>query len=151
MDDPPRVGRGDAPGDLLDELDGAHPVGRALGEEFLERRPLDELHDQVELAVLLARVVDRHRIRVGDLRRRLRLAPEALAGDLGERPGVPEDLERHLPPELRVPRPEDLRRRPLPERPPHLVPGHTRFMAAPRRKTQKIADLVSSEVNRFSS
>src|SRR5204863_465127 len=75
--------------------DGSTRPGAALGERLRQRAPGEELHGEVELAVVgLAVVVDADGVRVLDLRGRLHLAIEAPGGVgvLGD--GGVDDLER---------------------------------------------------------
>ncbi len=85
---------GDGARDRLDERRGSPRLERPLVEEVLERLPLDELHGEPGDAVLGARVVDAHDVRVVDPRERLRLALEALEELAVARERRLEDLER---------------------------------------------------------
>ena len=75
--------------DLLDHLDGAGGLQRAFPlQQLPEVRPLDEPHRHVEQALLLARMANRHDVRVIQRRRQPRLAAEPLTesvvlGELG--------------------------------------------------------------------
>ena len=81
VDDLLRVGEGEAVADLLHErelvverLDAA-----AAADQLLEVAALEQLHRHVDLALLLAEVVDGDDVRVVEAGRRLGLALEALA------------------------------------------------------------------------
>ncbi len=78
MDDVRLVRRGEAERGLVDDPQRLVLEERTLGEERLGRRPLDELHDEVEEAVLVAHVLRADEVRVVDLRREPRLANEPL-------------------------------------------------------------------------
>ena len=65
---------------------------RAAGEASREGLAVDELHRQAEASGQLDDVVDAHDVGVGDLARRLQLAPEALQA-LGGGVVVLEELE----------------------------------------------------------
>ena len=82
MDDAAQVRVRERVGDLAEEA--AHLVDRlarlAARGACARLPPVDERHDEVGDAVALADVVDRHDVRVRELRRRLRLAREARRG-----------------------------------------------------------------------
>jgi hypothetical protein len=121
------VARDEDVGGLHVAVDEAGRVGRVERRRHLRhdrRRPLRRqralvleqpvqvgarhvAHDQVELAVLLARPVHRHDVRVVDQRREPRLALEALAeGRVGRAVGG-DQLERNRAPEVELDRPVD--------------------------------------------
>ena len=80
MDEALRVRRVERVRDLCDDRERARRIERALrAQELAQVGALHEAHDEVEAAVELARVVDRHDVRVLERHRQLRLAREALA------------------------------------------------------------------------
>ena len=94
--------------DLDAEVDDACGVEPLLEVELVrERAAVHVLHDDVRVAVVLARVVDLDDVGVGESRREARLADEAVAEDgvIGQVAG--EHLDRHRPVELVVPRKVD--------------------------------------------
>ena len=94
--------------DLCDDRERARRIERALrAQELAKVGALHEAHDEVEAAVELARVVNRHDVRVLERHRELRLAREALAeafvrGELGGH-----QLQRHDTLEAKVARAVD--------------------------------------------
>ncbi len=98
VDEPARVGGVERPADLGQDLGGALGGHGALAlDHRAQVRALDVAHRDVELPVLLARLVERDHVRVLDLRRDLRLVLEPLAerrvgGQVGR-----DQLQRHLP------------------------------------------------------
>ncbi len=96
MDDAPFVGRRERLGDLRAEGGGLARRERPAGEALPQVLPLDDLHHEVRLPVLLADVVDRDDPGVVQSRRGAGLLDEA-----GEALGIPQDvlrqdLDRHL-------------------------------------------------------
>ena len=76
----PAVGGVERPRHLAQQVQ--RPLRRELAvalEDRLQVLPVDEAHREVELAVVLARLVDGDHVRVVDRRGELRLAQEALA------------------------------------------------------------------------
>ncbi len=108
MDDALLVRRGETPGNLERVVHGLLLGDRAGVELPAQRLAFQKLHDGVRDAVLVAEIVDRQDVLMGERRDRLRLALEP-----GERVGIGrdglrEDLDRDLPIELPIPRPVDL-------------------------------------------
>ena len=98
----------EAGADLDAEVDDARGVEPLLEVELVrERAAVHVLHDDVRVAVVLARVVDLDDVGVGEPRREARLADEAVSEDgvVGQVAG--EHLDRHRPLELVVPRKVD--------------------------------------------
>ena len=98
----------EAGADLDAEVDDARGVEPLLEVELVrERTAVHVLHDDVRVAVVLARVVDLDDVGVGEARREARLADEAVSEDrvVGQVAG--EHLDRHRPLELVVPRKVD--------------------------------------------
>ena len=79
-----------------------------LGDEAMEVGPVDELHDEVELAVLLVGVEPHHDVRVVKLGGRLHLAEEPVAGPAVGDPFGGDHLDRDDPIHHRVERLVDL-------------------------------------------
>ncbi len=93
MDEALRLRGREATRGLLHVADGAPPGERALAlEELAEVAALDELHDEVRSALLLAREEDRDDVLVRDPGRRARLAHEAPRRALV----LPEEGREHL-------------------------------------------------------
>ncbi len=111
VDDPRGVRGGQRARDP--DADQRHPLRRQralLGDDGLQRRPVDEIHHDVGPAlVVLADVVDGHDVGVHDLGRRQRLAPEALVEDAALVAPPLEQLDRDLALEHGVQRHEDRR------------------------------------------
>ena len=70
--EPARVRGVERVGDLAEQAERAPRVDAALAQQLGERRPVDELHRQVQAVLGLAGLVDGHDVRV--LERRLRAA-----------------------------------------------------------------------------
>jgi hypothetical protein len=94
---------GEATADLQEHAHDLPPRAGGLAEPAAQRGTLDELHRDVDATRVGAHVVDRHDVRVGDARERLRLTEQPLArrGALGELVGV-DELDRDLTIQLRV-------------------------------------------------
>ena len=115
VDDALLVRGGEAPGDLERVVHGLLLRNRAGVELAAQRLAFQKLHDGVGDAVLVAEVVDRQDVRMGERRDRLRLAlepgqrsPGSAATDCGQ------DLDRDVPIQLLVARPVHL---PIPPAP----------------------------------
>jgi hypothetical protein len=90
-----RVERG---GDLADDGHRAARLERALAADRVQEvGAVDEAHGDVELAVDLARLVDRDHVRVVDRGRQHRLALKALAELAVAREVLGDQLQRHRP------------------------------------------------------
>ena len=120
-------GLGDLLGDLQRLVDGNRPFVEAL----LEVLTLDELENEKRLAVCLLETVDRGDLRVVERREKMSLALEALKASSVFRNLSRQDLDRHVPPELRVGGAVDLPHPPGPEELEDLV----RAEALPRRQS----------------
>ena len=108
MDDPLPVRLVQRVGDLDAEAQRLRERQRALAEAIRERLALEELHDEVLRAVLVADVVKGADVRMRELRDRLRLALEPLA-DFGRgREMLRQNLDRDRALEPRVLRLVDL-------------------------------------------
>jgi hypothetical protein len=79
---------------LHEQGDGVGPAGRCIGDPPGERDAVEELHRHVELAPVLADIVDLDHVRVGDPGHHLGLLPEPLA--LRVRPAQVEELDGDL-------------------------------------------------------
>ncbi len=106
--DPLLVCRGEAPGDLNGVIDRLAARERAGAEALAQRLPLEKLGDDIRRAVDRADVVDGRDVGViqGPGRPRLLFEPPQPIRVLRQRLG--QDLDRHLSPEPRVPRPVHL-------------------------------------------
>ncbi len=103
VDQPLRVGRGQARGDLHPDAQQLLQLERAeLVDPLLERDPGDELHDQEGPAAPLADGMDRDDVRVADRRGRLRLAGEPPTRGRVGRPLRGQHLDRHVSVQRRV-------------------------------------------------
>ena len=95
MNEALRVRRVERVRDLRDDREPAPRLeSTLLAEQRAQVRSLDEPHHEVQLAVELARVVDRHRVRVLERHRELGLALEALSEALVEREVRRDQLQR---------------------------------------------------------
>ena len=108
-------------GDLDAEAERLRERQRALAEPVRERLALEQLHDEVLRAVLVADVVERADVRMRELRDRLRLPLEPLANLGGGRQMLRQHLDRDGALEPRVPRLVDLSHPPGAERRQDLV------------------------------
>ena len=107
MDEPFPV-NGVEPGrDLGDDAEHRRRWERAFVEEFRQADTVDVAGGEIRVAVCLARVQDRHEVRVRQPARDLSLTGEAAAVCLVRRELVPQDLERDDPPVGLVHRLED--------------------------------------------
>ena len=112
VDEAPRVGRGERPGDgRADARDLARRQRAAPAQDGREVLAVDQLHDDVRAARVLAVVVDGDDVRVAERRRRLGLLPEArrelrvaqvlgaqeLERDVATEPGVVRAVDRRHP------------------------------------------------------
>jgi hypothetical protein len=103
MDDPAAVCEADGAEDLARDLDRRRDGKGALGDDPVLQAPaLQVLHRDVVGTLGLAPVVDGDDVRVGQARRVLGLAPEALDELVVARVPLVQDLDRHAPPELLV-------------------------------------------------
>ena len=110
VDEPVLVREGEAAGDLERDLERAPDrQPPLLVQDLLERPPLDQLEDDELPALVLAAVDDGDDVRMRQLRHCARLAAEALDVLVVVRVVLVQDLERDLPLEQRVVRPEDAR------------------------------------------
>src|SRR3954447_9084905 len=78
-------------------------AGRGRGPALAQRLPALVRHDEVERTIDVARVVERHDVRVAEARRDLDLAEEALVAE-GGRQVAADDLDCDVPPVLFVAR-----------------------------------------------
>ncbi len=108
VDDSLLVRGGESGRDLFRELERLPCGHRSFAEEAPEIRSVDELASEVEDAVRLPHVEDRHEVRIRERRRRAHFALEAPPAVRVARKRLLQDLDRHLPPESRVPGPIDL-------------------------------------------
>ena len=89
--------------DLVDQVDRALGLERRLvGDDLLQRAPVEVLHRDVVRAVVLAAVVDGDDVLMLEPGRARRLAAEALDELLVLGEAAVEDLQRDLAPELEV-------------------------------------------------
>jgi hypothetical protein len=103
--DPARVRSVERVGDLDPELEDLRRRQRPLPDPLLQRPPLQVLHHQERLALVLADVVDGADVGVVERRGGHRLALEALARGLVVEQLLRQELERHRAVEPRVLRP----------------------------------------------
>ena len=108
MDDPLQVRAGQSVGDRRSDLDGLSPRKSGGREPVSQRLPFEQLRHDVEDALVRSEIMDGQDVRVRQRGDGLRLALEAR-----QRVGVlravgRQDLDRHLAPEPRVPRPVHL-------------------------------------------
>ena len=97
VDEPERVRRVERGGDLADERDRALGAQRALlPEQLAQVEPVDEAHDEVEHAVVLAHRERRDDVRLVERGGDLRLAQESLAEARVPRELGDQHLERDL-------------------------------------------------------
>ena len=108
VDEPGRVRRVEPGGDLGDDRrrDVRRQALLAL-EQRVQVGPAHPAHDQVEVPVRLAGLVDRHDVGVVDRRREARLALEALAEVAVGGVVRGDQLERHRAPEIQLRGPVD--------------------------------------------
>jgi GAF domain-containing protein len=124
VDDPVAVREAKGLEQLLGVADRRADRERAAGhDQLLEAAPLDHLHGDVVRALGLAAVVDGDDVRMGEARRRLRLAPEALDEEVVVRVAVVEDLDRDAAAELLVLGQVDVRHAPGAQLPEDPVPA----------------------------
>ena len=109
--------------DLAGDLPGFRRWQRTAPDDgVLEVFAIDQLHHEVEPAILLPHVVHIHDIAVGDRGRGSRLALEALDIGLVLLAIAPQDLDRHLAIEATIAGAPGDRRRPRPDCLDQLVP-----------------------------
>ncbi len=103
MNDAQRVRLGQGIGHLAHQLDGAHRRHWSVGlQGFQQAATVDVFENQIEVAVLLAGIVDGHHVGMMKLADRARLV-EQHGVELGVGIGKMQGLDRHLALQLRVP------------------------------------------------
>ena len=108
MDDPLAVRRGETPGNLQRVVHSLLLGDRTGVELPAQRVPLEKLHHGVGDAVLVPEIVNRQDVWMRQRSDRFRLALEAGQGVGISCNGLREDLDRHVPIQLAIPRAVDL-------------------------------------------
>jgi hypothetical protein len=109
------MGKGDREAELMEEVEQAKTAERfrdgrvtasECGDDVLEALAIDAAHDERDLVVYAAKLVDRDDAGVLELTRDLGLLQETNAVEVAER-RLSQDLHRHRPAEVQVPSSQD--------------------------------------------